>query len=276
MVSNMLRAMSVPGFDCFSFPSPSLSICLALSSSDHISLLLIIVFVILPWKYVHAQSIFSKSPLMLLQNARICHLVQILMRAELYAAANYLHDDLLQLGPVTQPEADLPPPALSKPDSSDDSQHGSTDKTHDPEDKEKLNAVADRAGGGVARMEAAPCEEMSDLLLEDLATISDRMSYYSSHHGSVMNQAGLQLSQLQRQDSVSYEDSEEAWIGGSCVSLDLLYVVLELGNYCFIIIIFSKRESTLGTFSLSYPIIENIEFSIDNLPFHLQLEVWSH
>ena len=127
------------------------------------------------------------------QNARVQHLIKVLLRAELYHAANYLSDDLLHLGPVPQPQ----PAENPASDSSEEQKQRKVHTDGDQPVKEKLSQ--------------SPAS--SSLSEDDMKTISAHMSYDSSPLESGLNEANVMLSQLQRQSSVSYEDQEEAWIG---------------------------------------------------------------
>ena len=151
--------------------------------------------------YINDSIILITQFLLLLQNARVHHLIKVLMRAELYQAANYLNNDLLQLGRVLQPEPEDTPA------------HISTGATHPVSGPHCSDEQKQRSAPPEKDRHAEQNPLMSPVSLSEERTMSDNLSHYSSASISVLDQGGIWLSQLERQSSVSHEDKEEAWIG---------------------------------------------------------------
>ncbi|XP_076435988.1 interleukin-1 receptor-associated kinase 4-like [Babylonia areolata] len=142
------------------------------------------------------------------KNARIHHLITILTHTEFFTAADYLHNDLLQLGPVPRPASEV----LDMPDDRPSNDPAQTVMPNTCLDHLKETDIVQQPCQKKEEEVAPWCGGLSEMS-EELNTISENMSYYSSARESVMNQAGLVLSHLERQTSVAEEDKEEAWIG---------------------------------------------------------------
>ncbi|KAK7090371.1 interleukin-1 receptor-associated kinase 4-like [Littorina saxatilis] len=144
------------------------------------------------------------------RNARVSHLIKVLLRAEYYAAANYLNNDLLNLGIIPPPVNDDDPQPLPP--------MGDSDAIPDPKSRE--NQEEKDMPGGKNNPEQNSSSQNVDSLCDsfdgmssDGGTLSDRMSCFSDHRDSVLAMEGVLLSQLRRHSLDCREDSEDGWIG---------------------------------------------------------------
>lgn len=142
------------------------------------------------------------------KNARIRHLITVLMSARLEAAANYIHNDLLHLGPVPRAGGGgdgsggsdgggSPGPVNDGPETGGDSHPNNRDDPSDSDDICKPSSSKLPTKGE----DSLPGSPESNWMLVKSGEIS------------VKNEGAPSLSQLQRELSISDEGNEEAWIG---------------------------------------------------------------
>lgn len=133
------------------------------------------------------------------KNARIRHLITVLMSARLEAAANYIHDDLLQLGPV-------PRAGWCEDDGGGSDDGGSPGPDNDDAETSHPSDSADICEPSSSKPPTIGEESLPG------SPKSNQMSFMSGQM-SVGNEGAPSLSQLQRKSSISDEGNEEAWIG---------------------------------------------------------------
>ncbi|KAL8612356.1 hypothetical protein ACOMHN_020175 [Nucella lapillus] len=153
------------------------------------------------------------------KNARIDHLIKVLMQVEFFAAADYLHDELLQLGPVLRPVGELPiiPSDISGVD---------------PKPSNNFHLDDLKAMGG-HKGDLSACDQLSDLSAE-LNTISYRLSY-SSGGQSVADKAGLAAPSLEPEPSAIWGDALTHGLDASSLEIQSIrYTMLSAltNNFC--------------------------------------------